>query len=107
MQNNYSYKFTETAKADTASVLEYIKISLCNTKASMDLYSKIEKTIENICAFPRSFHDCKSLLIDSDDIRCAIIDNYALIYEIVESEKTVNILRFVYAKMDLSNLFKL
>lgn len=104
MQNNYFYKFTELAKNDIASVLDYISVNLCNSKASSDLYFKIEKTIDTICAFPRSFHDCKCYLINDENIRCTTIDNYVLIYEVIDNEKEINVLRFVYAKMDLLNL---
>lgn len=104
MEYNYKRILSSIAQQDVDSTVAYIVKQLCNPKAAFDLLAKIQNTVDSICAFPRSFHDCKAFLIDNEEIRCAIIDNYALIYEIVDSKKTINILRFVYAKMDLSNL---
>lgn len=46
----------------------------------------------------------KIFLITDENIRYILIENYVLIYEIAEDEKCVRILRFRYAKMDLSKL---
>lgn len=46
----------------------------------------------------------KIFLITDENIRHILIENYVLIYEIVEDEMCVRILRFRYAKMDLSKL---
>lgn len=99
----YSYRFS-IAEQDLDSALNYISEQLCNIKASNDLYAKIENTISNICAFPRSSHDCKCYLINDENIRCSLVNNYALIYEILEDEREIHILRFVYARMDLYNI---
>jgi len=72
-------------------------------KAS-DLLSKTEQTIKTICEFPYSFADCSYFLISDEHIRHAVIDNYILVYEIVESVKEIRVLRFRYAKMDLTKL---
>ena len=104
MEYNYTRVLSNIAQQDIESTVAYIVTQLCNPKAASDLLAKILNTVDNICAFPRSFHDCKTFLIENEDIRCAIIDNYALIYEIIDNSKEINILRFVYAKMDLSHL---
>ena len=100
----YNYNFTPLAEEDIDSVLSYISEQLLNKKAANDLFSKIEKTIENICEFPYSFADCSYYLITDINIRHANIDNYVLIYEVLEETKQINFLRFRYAKMNLSNM---
>ena len=104
MPNKYNYKITLLAKQDILSAVEYITEQLSNTKAASDLLSKTEQTIKTICEFPYSFVDCSYFLISDEHIRHAIIDNYILVYEIVESVKEIRVLRFRYAKMDLTKL---
>ena len=104
MPNKYNYKITLLAKQDILSVVEYITEQLSNTKAASDLLSKTEQTIKTICEFPYSFADCSYFLISDEHIRHAVIDNYILVYEIVESVKEIRVLRFRYAKMDLTKL---
>ena len=104
MPNKYNYKITLLAKQDILSVVEYITEQLSNAKAASDLLSKTEQTIKTICEFPYSFADCSYFLISDEHIRHAVIDNYILVYEIVESVKEIRVLRFRYAKMDLTKL---
>lgn len=104
MPNKYNYKITLLAKQDILSAVEYITEQLSNTKAASDLLSKTEQTIKTICEFPYSFADCSYFLISDEHIRHAVIDNYILVYEIVESVKEIRVLRFRYAKMDLTKL---
>ena len=104
MSNKYTFKLTPLAEQDIDSALNYIAENLCNAKAATDLFSKIESTIDTICAFPRSSSDCLCFLIQDENIRHVPIDNYVLIYEIVDELKEIRILRFRYSKMNLKNV---
>lgn len=104
MSNKYNYKLTPLADEDIASALTYISKQLFNAKAADDLFTKIENTIERICEFPYSFSNCSCFLINDENIRHAIVDNYVLIYEVVEEKTQINILRFRYAKMNLTKM---
>lgn len=104
MGNKYRYKFTELAEEDIELVLEYISQQLCNQKAASDLLEKIGQAIDKICLFPYSFCDCTHFLVSDEKIRHAIIENYVLIYEIKDEDRQINILRFRYARMDLTKL---
>ncbi len=104
MASEYSYKLTPLAEQDIDSTLAYISQTLCNKKAALDLIDKIEHAISAVCEFPYSAADCKIFLITDENIRHVPIDNYVLIYEIANDEKCVRILRFRYAKTDLSKL---
>ena len=42
--------------------------------------------------------------MSDENIRHVLIDNYVLIYEIKEQAKQINILRFRYTRMDLTQL---
>ncbi|MCH5158936.1 MAG: type II toxin-antitoxin system RelE/ParE family toxin [Clostridiales bacterium] len=102
MANKYGFRFTPLAESDIDSALSYISITLCNGQAALKLLSDIEKTITTICEFPYSFADCKRFLVQDENIRHVSIDNYVFIYEIREQEKQLNILRFLYSRMDLA-----
>lgn len=102
MANNYDYKYTELAKNDLESALEYISKQLCNAKAASELLSETEETINNICVFPYSYPDCTYYLISDENIRHAFVKNYVLIYEVKPYEKQINILRFRYSHADLT-----
>lgn len=104
MSNKYTFKMTPFAEFDVDSALTYLTDNLCNEKAAGDLYLKIEKAIETICEFPFASTDCKCFLVEDEKIRHVPIDNYCLVYEIKKEEKRIDILRFRFAKMDLTKL---
>ncbi len=100
MANKYGYKLTPLAEQDIDSALAYIAETLCNGKAALDLLNKIEHAIGTICEFPYSAADCRRFLVTDEQIRHVPVENYIMIYEIEEREKSVNILRFCYTRMD-------
>lgn len=104
MSNKFSYYLTPLAEQDIDSALDYIANQLCNGQAASDLFAKIENAIKNICIFPYSSADCTYFLVSDENIRHVLIDNYVLIYEIKEQAKQINILRFRYTRMDLTQL---
>lgn len=104
MPNKYKFAFTPLAEQDIDSALEYISENLSNVKAANDMLDKIEKTIESACLLPYGFPDCKIYFIVDDKIRHVVIDNYVMIYGIDEKNNQINILRFRYAKMNLTGI---
>ena len=84
--------------------MKYISTQLCNAKAAAELLSKMDKIIENICLFPYAYPDCTYFFIGDENIRHALVDNYVLIYEVKVDEKQINILRFRYTRMDLTEV---
>lgn len=104
MLSKYTFRLTPLAERDIDSALGYIAENLCNPKAASDLYLEIESAIDTICTFPRSSSDCLCFLIQDENIRHIPVDNYVLIYEIVDELKEIRILRFRYSKMNLKNV---
>lgn len=102
--NKFDFFITPLAKDGIIQTLNYIENNLGNLKATNDLYKKIENGIQQICLFPFAQNTCEEYLILDKNIRHLIIDNYILIYEIIEEKKQINILGFKYAKMNLLNL---
>lgn len=104
MSNKYTFRLTPLAEQDIDSALNYISVNLCNAKAASDLFIEIESAIDTICTFPRSSLDCLCYLIQDNNIRHIPIDNYVLIYEIVDELKEIRILRFRYSRTNLKNV---
>ncbi len=101
MSNKYTFRITPLAEQDIDSALSYIAENLCNDKAASDLFIKIESAVERVCAFPRSSADCRCFMIADENVRHVPVDNYVLIYEIVDELKEIRILRFRYSAMNL------
>ena len=82
----YSYEFTDLAIKDINDAINYIEEKLANKKAAKDLFSLLEKTIEDICAFPKAYPNCKYYFIKDDSIRHVLIKNYVLVFKINETK---------------------
>lgn len=93
-----NYEFTELAINDIDETLNYITNNLCNKKAAVDLMKAIEKSIYNICMFPKAYPDCKYYYINDENIRHAMINNYILVFKIYETK--IVFLRFKYSKQN-------
>ena len=104
MQTEYVFKFTPLAQSDIEEALEYISVDLDNPAAARKLFERINSAIELICTFPFSQPDCGVYLIADKNIRHVNIGNYVLIYEVVEANREIHILRFKYSKMDFSSI---
>lgn len=104
MSSKYGYRLTPLAEQDLDSALAYITGTLCNGQAAVKLLDDIESAIETICEFPYSSADCKHFLVQDENIRHILVDNYVLVYEVKETEKQLNLLRFRYIRTDLTKL---
>ncbi len=104
MESKYSFSFSPLAEKELDAVIAYISETLCNGKAAVDLLDKLNYALGMICTFPYSSADCKIFLITDEKVRHVLVDNYVLVYEIMEEEKHINVLRFCYTRMDLRKL---
>lgn len=104
MDVRYKLKITPLAYNDIDKVLDYISSNLMNPDAAADLYGKIEKKMQDITKFPFSYPDCKYYFIPLENYRHTAIGNYVLFYRVAEESHTVEILRFLYSRMDFSKI---
>lgn len=102
MQDKYVYRLTPLAVSDIDEALMYITHKLVNAKAASDLLDKIEQTIDSICVYPHAFPDCMAFLITDPMIRHTFVGNYVLVYEIRDDDQEIVVLRFRYARTDLT-----
>ena len=103
MQNNYSFSFTPFALQDLDDALSYISEQLSNPQAATELLDELEHTLASVCEFPYAFSDCSVYLISDQNIRHAMVKNYVLVFEINESEGSIIVLRFRYARTDMAH----
>ena len=95
---SYKYELTDLVINDIDEALYYISTKLCNKKAASNLMEDIEKSIQNICLFPKAYPNCKYYYIKDDTIRHAIINNYVLVFKIYPTK--IIFLRFIYSKQN-------
>ena len=103
MQNKYSFSFTPFALQELDDALSYISEQLSNPQAATELLAELEHTLASVCEFPYAFSDCSVYLISDQTIRHAMVKNYVLVFEISESEGSIIVLRFRYARTDMAH----
>lgn len=102
MDSNYTYKLTDTALDDIDNAINYIANILHAEESAKSLYYQIEEKIDIICKTPTIQHNCKYYNIDDENFRYIHIKNYALFFHINKTKKQIEILRFLYAKMNIT-----
>ena len=103
MQNKYSFSFTPLAFQDLDDALAYISEQLLNPQAATELLDEVEHTLASVCEFPYAFSDCSVYLISDQNIRHAMVKNYVLVFEVNEDEGKIIVLRFRYARTDMTH----
>jgi len=102
----YIAKFTELAEYDILSTLEYITDILNAPKAAENLFYEIYDKIEIIEDNPFLFPLVKDLYLSKKGLRWIGIKNYMIFFKIIEAEKKVSIIRFLYGRRDWQNILK-
>lgn len=106
MDCEYSYKFTETAENDLDGILRYITVDLCNPSAAKDFFEKLFDNIGVICSFPETGVIVENEYITDKSVRKLLIDNYICYYKAVDAEKTIYVLRIVYARRNQNEIVR-
>ena len=104
MSGKYSYKFTELCQSDMDEALDYISFHLHYHEAAEAMQFKIEKEIALITRNPYTRPDCQYYFISDLHYRRSIIGNHVMIYYVDDDSMEIRILRFLYGKMDISNI---
>ncbi len=103
---DYKYKFTNKAKEDLENIFNYIAIEVDNINAAKNLINEIEKGIKQICKFPEICPMVTNIYMKNFGIRKKIVKNFIMYYLIDKKTKTNHILRIIYGKRDLNEIFK-
>lgn len=102
----YEIIFLPIAKQDITDIILYISDQLNAPKAAMDLLEALEHSISLLRDFPYAHKIYRPIKPLGEDYRMLIVKNYAVFYVVREEEKIVEVHRIIYAKMDLTKLFK-
>ena len=106
MESKWDYKLTQIANTDLEGIICYIAFDLANPKAASDFMDKVSDTIENIRTFPKNGTPLSNMYMFRYDIRKKYIGNYTMYYYLDIDERTIYILRIVYAKKNMDVIVK-
>lgn len=102
MESKYKSVIIRQAEIDIANTLAYISNELHSPKAAQKLWREILNTVDTITAFPYSMATLKDTKIPNGEIyRRAEVNNFALIYKVVEEVKEVRIMAVFYGPSDI------
>jgi plasmid stabilization system protein ParE len=102
----YSVSFTEPAEDDLESCLRYIADVLKAPSAANQLLKDIEEKVKLLETAPL----CCALVDDdylcTKGLRSLLVKNYQIFYIVKESDKSVSIIRILYARRDWAFLLR-
>lgn len=99
---NMAYKIvkTDSFQRDLDAVIGYIAIYLENKIAAAALMDAIEKSYKNLVSMPLMYEACQNPRLKELGYRKAVIQNYIMIYKVIEEEKIIKIMRFFHGRQD-------
>ena len=102
MASKFGYRLTKRAESDLDGIVSYITVDLANPQAASDFVDKLQDTIEEARAFPKSgsLVDNKFLYIKK------LVGNYIMYYLLDIGENIIYILRIVCGKRNLDEILK-
>jgi len=106
MAVEYSFKFTENAEEDLNDILKYISEDLSNPSAASGLAHRIFECIDNVRVFPESGLIVENDFLADKTIRKVLVENYTIYYKADDKNKLIYIVRLVYSRRDMNELFK-
>lgn len=100
--SDYKRIILPQAESDIEETLSYIAEKLFNPSAAVKLMEDIEETMRSVSQFPYSKPQLKDKRLTLvADYRRADVNNFVLIYKVVEEVKEVRIMAAFYAPSDI------
>lgn len=100
----YNVQFSDEAKNDFVDIIKYIKFNFKENDIAIKLSSKIRENIKLISINPKIYSIIDDEFIKKLELRKARVDNYLIFYRIIEIEKTIQIVRIMYARRNWNNI---
>ena len=97
---NYSVNIKDLAEEDILATLKYISNVLKNPIAANNLLDEIEKHEKILEETPNIYPFVNDEYLSQKGIKFVIIKNYLMFYIIDENNKNVNVIRFLYGRMN-------
>lgn len=100
--NDYTAVILPQAEKDITDILDYIANELSNPTAAKNLWSNIKESIERARMFPYAMPLLKNERITTGkEYRRSDVNNYVVIYKVVEELKQIRIFAVLYGKSDV------
>lgn len=103
---NYEIHITKTAEQDLVNAADYISLVLYNPQAADDLLDEVERKTAGLSQFPQQFSLVDDPVLKAWGVRFVPVNNYLIFYTVSETEKRVNIIRFLYGKRNWISILK-
>lgn len=100
----FEIRYLPLARKDLTDITIYIADHLKAPRAAMELLNALDESISRLEQFPYSCKVYQPIRELENEYRFLPVKNYAIFYVI--NEKTVEIHRVLYAKMDLKKIIK-
>ena len=102
----YQLQITAAAEQDLLHVADYIDHILKNPQASGRLYDDLETEIGSLERMPQRYAVVDDPFLASHEIRALQIHNFLAFYRVSVANKTVTVLRVLYARSDWRTILK-
>lgn len=96
----YKVEIAPLANKDLEVILDYILRELSNPSAAADLLPEIESCYSNLEKMPEMYERCRDVRLKAMGYCRITVKNYVIIYRVMESIKTVYIMRCFYGGRD-------
>lgn len=96
----YNIHIAEAARLDMKSAADYIKLSLKNHQASINLVRETNEALHSLAHMPERYQLVNDIVLASWGIRFIQVKNYLAFYTVSPQTATVHIIRFLYGKSD-------
>ena len=102
----YKVVISPSANADLFNALKYIAYELENPSASEKLADGVERCYADLEEMPAAHELCRDPVLRRLGYRRYPIDNYIVIFRIVEKVKEVRVVHFFHATQDYLSMLK-
>ena len=106
MASKFGYRLTKRAESDLDGIVSYIAVELSTPQAASDFVDKLKDNIDETRAFPESGSPVDNEFLQVENLRKKLIGNYIMYYLPDMREKTIYIVRIVYGKQNMDEIFR-
>lgn len=106
MESKFKYQLTQKSEADLDGIVSYIALELSNPQAATDFVNHLQESIEEARSFPESGSPVVNEYLPSTEVRKKLVDNYIMYYLSDFTEKIIYIVRIVYGKRNMDEIFR-
>lgn len=105
MASKFGYRLTKRAESDLDGIVSYIAVELSNPRAASDFVDKLQISIEETRSFPKSGSPVHNEYLRAENVRKKLVGNYIVYYVPDREEKVIYVLRIVYGKRNMDEIF--